>query len=401
MQSHVILLIVAIMTDSNVTDPRAEIDAIDSELLRLLSRRAKIALNVGAAKSKTDASLCDPARESEVISRLVTENPGPFDSKGIENIFQRVIDESLLLQQKAFHRAAVEKVSKGLGHGRPDTRVGFLGDRGSFSETAAIAILGEERHYVSFATFEELFESINSGLADQIISPLDNSLVGSIQPCYDLLANSGYGILAEIILPVTHYLVACPEATIESIRTVESHPAALGQCERFFAAHPNIKRVAGNDTAGAIRRAVESGDPTRAAIGGMRAARLYGGKVLREHIEDHNENFTRFALLSADSNESQTGNKISLVLRLKNEPGSLHNALRPFVRRNIDLTKIESRPVKGTPALFNFYIDFKAPATENDLKGAMADIKELAASVRFLGRYPSIKLEAKDIEHLI
>src|SRR5207344_2317387 len=107
-------------------------------------------------------------------------------------------------------------------------------------------------------------------------------------------------ILAEIILPVTHFLVACPEATIETIQTVESHPAALGQCERFFAGHPYIRRVAGDDTAGSIRRAIESGDPTRAAIGGRRAARLYGGIILREHIEDHSENFTRFALLAAE-----------------------------------------------------------------------------------------------------
>jgi chorismate mutase/prephenate dehydratase len=390
------------MTDRTVTNPRAEIDALDTEILRLLSKRAAIALEVGAAKSNADASLCDPVRESEVVTRVVAENKGPLDAKAIENIFQRVIDESLLLQQRAFHRAGIdrdyEKVGVGAG---PDTRIGFLGDRGSFSETAAIAILGEDRHYVSFPTFAELYESIGAGLAEQIISPLENSLVGSIQPCYDLLANSEFCILAEIILPVTHFLVACPEATMESIRTVESHPAALGQCERFFAGHPHIKRVAGNDTAGAVRRAVESGDSTRAAIGGGRAARLYGGKILREHIEDHSENFTRFALLTADQIEPSTGNKISLVLRLKNEPGALHNALRPFVRRNIDLTKIESRPVKGEPTLFNFYLDFKAPATESDLNGALTDIRELAETVRFLGRYPSIKLEPDAIKDLI
>ncbi len=391
------------MTDSTVTNPRAEIDAIDTEILRLLSRRASIALEVGAAKSDAEASLCDPARESEVISRLVAENQGPLDSKGIENIFQRVIDESLFLQQKAFHRAVIERGSKNISLDSvgAETRVGFLGDRGSFSETAALAILGENCQYVSFPNFEELYEAISSGAADQIISPLENSLVGSIQPCYDLLANSELCIVAEIILPVTHFLVACPDATIDTILTVESHPAALGQCERFFAGHPHIRRVAGDDTAGSVRRAVQSGDSTRAAIGGRRSAKLYGGKILREHIEDHGENFTRFALLTADQTESTAGDKISLVVRLKNEPGALHNALRPFVRRNIDLTKIESRPVKGEPSLFNFYLDFQAPTTESDLRGAMADIRELAADVRFLGRYPSFKLEPKDIEEII
>ena len=391
------------MTDGTFTNPRAEIDAIDDELLRLLSKRASIALKVGAAKSNAEASLCDPLRESEVIARLIVENKGPFDAKGIENIFQRVIDESLFLQQKAFHRSVIERSPENLLVNAADaeTRVGFLGDRGSFSETAAIAILGEKCQYVSFPTFNELFEAVGSGVVDQIISPLENSLVGSIQPCYDLLASSELCIVAEVILPVTHFLVACQEATIDTILSVESHPAALGQCERFFAGHPHIKRIAGNDTAGSVRRVVESGDPTRAAIGGARSAKLYGGRILREHIEDHSENFTRFALLTSDQTVSVTGNKISLVVRLKDEPGALHNALRPFVRRNIDLTKIESRPVKGEPGFFNFYLDFRTPATESDISGALTDIGELAASVRFLGRYPSINLEPKDIEKII
>lgn len=399
------------MSDGTVNDPRSQIDAIDSEILRLLSERASIALRVGAVKSDADDSLCDPTRESEVIARLTAENEGPFDAKGIENIFQRVIDESLLLQQKTFHRARIlnddgknlnDRVISSIDGVSSATRIGFLGDRGSFSETAALAILGDDVTYVSFPNFNELYEAIPKGEVDQIISPLENSLVGSIQPCYDLLANSSLAILAEIILPVTHYLIAgSATADVDSIRTVESHPAALGQCERFFAAHPNIKRVAGDDTAGSVRRAVESGDATRAAIGGRRAAKLYGGKILREHIEDHPDNFTRFALLAAKPNDASTANKISLVVRLKNEPGALHNGLRPFVRRNIDLTKIESRPVKGEPGLFNFYLDFEAPSVENDLRGAMNDIRELAADVRFLGRYPTIRLAGEDSDGLI
>ena len=389
------------MNDRTVTDPRAEIDSIDDEILRLLSRRASIALQVGAAKSNAATSLCDPHRESAVIARLIENNEGPFDSKGIENIFQRVIDESLFLQQRAYHRAVAPRDEFDPGGFGSEARVGFLGDRGSFSETAAIAILGNDREYVSFPTFHALYEAAASGTVDQIISPLENSLVGSIQPCYDLLANSDLCILAEIILPVTHFLVSCPEASMETIQTVESHPAALGQCERFFTGHPHIRRIAGDDTAGSVRRVVESGDPTRAAIGGPRAARLYGGKILREHIEDHSENFTRFALLTSDRVESPRGTKISLVVRLRNEPGALHSSLRPFVRRNIDLTKIESRPVKGVPGLFNFYLDLQTPATESDLDGAMKDLQDIADHVRFLGRYPSIKLAPENIQEII
>ena len=180
--------------------------------------------------------------------------------------------------------------------------------------------------------------------------------------------------------------------TLETIQTVESHPVALAQCERFFAAHPKLKGLAADDTAGSVRRAVESGDITRAAIGGKRAAEIYGGKILREHIEDHTENYTRFALLSQKSDESEKGSKISLILRLKHQPGSLHNALRPFVRRGINLMKIESRPIKGMPGQFNFYFDLQAPNSESELRGAIDEIKEQAEELRFLGRYSTIQV---------
>lgn len=380
------------MAETLMQNPRAEIDAIDTEILRLLNERAEIALRVGAAKTVADTSLCDPVRENEVISRLIDNNPGPFDAHSITNIFQRIIDESLHLQQTRYQRPVAADASNDLSVLDKKSRVAFLGEHGTFSEMAARGLLGDEPQYISYPTFEELFEAVRNDEADYIISPLENSLVGSIHRCYDLLLASDLHIVGEVILPVSHFLIACPEAAIETIRTVESHPAALGQCERFFSAHPEIKGIAADDTAGSVKRAVESGDVTRGAIGSRRAAELFGGKVLREHIEDHSENFTRFALLSAEPHGEGSGSKISLVLKLRNEPGSLHNALRAFVRRNIDLVKIESRPIKGEPTQFNFYIDIQAPTSESELRGALEDIREQAASVRYLGRYPTVKL---------
>ncbi|HKX84037.1 MAG TPA: prephenate dehydratase [Pyrinomonadaceae bacterium] len=375
-----------------INNPREEIDAIDREILRLLNERAAIALRVGAAKTVADTSLVDPARESEVLTRLTSENPGPFDATSIENIFQRIIDESLHLQQVTYHKPSGSSGNSDFASPQERKRVAFLGEHGTFSETAALGILGEDHNYISYPTFEDLYKAIADGEADYIISPLENSLVGSIHRCYDLLLTSDLSIVAEIILPVSHFLIGSAAANFETVRTVESHPAALGQCERFFSAHPNLKGIAADDTAGSVKRAVESGDETRAAIGGRRAAEIYGGKILREHIEDHSENYTRFVLLAAGPDESEKGSKISLVVRLKNEPGSLHSALRPFVRRNIDLTKIESRPIKGQPSEFNFYLDIQAPVNESELRGALDEIKEQAAEVRYLGRYPTIAL---------
>lgn len=382
------------MGEQRIENPRAEIDAIDSELLRLLNKRAGIALRVGAAKTSVETSLCDPNREKEVLSRLRQENTGPFDEHSIDNIFQRIIDESLQLQQKTYQKpfgnsdASETEVTRLTGK----SRVAFLGDRGTFSEEAALGILGDDCQTVSFPTFEDLFTAIDDGKADLILAPLENSLIGSVHRCVDLLLDSSLSIIADVILPVSHFLVACPDATMETIRIVESHPAALAQCRRFFAAYPHLKAVPADDTAGSVRRAVESGDSTRAGIGGKRTAEIYGGKVLREHLEDNSENYTRFALLSPAPDESGTGSKISIVLRLKNQPGALHNALSPFVRRRIDLAKIESLPIRNQPGQFNFYLDVRTPAIEGDLTGALDEIREQVEEVRFLGRYSTTRL---------
>ena len=380
------------MSEPKINSPRAEIDAIDGEILRLLNKRAEIALRVGAAKKDVDTSLCDPKRETEVLTRLKNENSGPFDEHSIANIFQRIIDESLNLQQKTYRKPFETSDEKAdLSHLTKKARVAFQGERGSFSESAALLIMNEDFQTVPCRTFEDLYKAIDEGKADYILSPLENSLVGSVHRCYDLLLHSSLHIAAEIILPISHFLVAAPNASFETIKTVESHPVALAQCERFFAGHPHLKGLAADDTAGSVKRVVESGDATRAAIGGRRSAEIYDGKILREHIEDHTENYTRFALLSPKADEQNKGGKISLVVRLNNKPGALHSALRPFVRRNIDLLKIESRPIKDAPSQFNFYFDLQAPVNESELRGALEEIGEIAVAVRYLGRYSSIK----------
>ncbi len=374
-------------------NPRAEIDAIDDELLRLLNNRAAIALKVGEVKRRDDTSLCDHNREREVLARLCRTNPGPLDSQNVTNIFQRIIDECLQVQQRAFYTSAdTDKPRKKIKQLVRTERVAFLGERGTFSEEAAKELLGETFESVPRPTFDALFTAIDEGKADFILVPLENSLVGSVHRCYDLLLESSLGIAAEIILPISHLLIGCRGATLKSIKTVESHPVALAQCERFFTRHENLKRVAADDTAGSVRRVIESGDLSRAAIAGKRAAHIYGGAILQEHLEDHAENYTRFALLASNPDSSNQGSKISLVVRLAHRPGALHDALRPFVRRGIDLLKIESRPIKDRPWQYNFYLDLQAPASESELRGALDEIREQAEAVRYLGRYSTVEI---------
>lgn len=176
-------------------------------------------------------------------------------------------------------------------------RVAFQGEPGAFSEEAAIQLLGSGITTVPRPTFDLAFRSIEDGLADAIVAPVENTLAGSVVRVYDLLLLSQLGIVAETILPIEHHLIGCPGATLENLRSVASHPMALAQCERFFAAHPNLKRVPAEDTAGSVREALARGDKTCAGIASRRAAEYYEGAILAESIQDNTANFTRFVLL--------------------------------------------------------------------------------------------------------
>lgn len=273
-------------------------------------------------------------------------------------------------------------------------RVAFQGECGAFSEEAAVALLGETVRLVPRPTFESLFASVAEGAADFALAPVENSLAGTVHQTYDLLIESRLTITAEVVHPISHNLIGCPGATPDSVRLVESHPVALAQCVRFFAANPHVRRVASDDTAASVRRVIERGDPTRAAIASERAARLYGGIILRARLEDHRENYTRFLLLAPTPQRETRADKLSLVLRLRHKPGALYAALEPLARHGLDLLKIESRPVRGEPWQYRFYLDLQAAADEPRVAAALAELRRHAEEMRVLGCYPSARVAA-------
>ena len=270
-------------------------------------------------------------------------------------------------------------------------RVAFQGEPGAFSEEAAVRLLGDAVTLVPRPTFEALFAAVGRGEADCALAPAENSLAGSVHRTYDLLLESSLYVSAEIVIPIRHFLIGCPGSTLEGIKTVESHPVALAQCERFFVEHPGIRRLATDDTAGSVARVVREGDPTRAAVAGRRAAEFYGGEILREHLEDHSENFTRFILLTPEPSNPAGADKLSLGVKVAHRPGALVQALEPFARHGLDLIKIESRPIKGRPWQYHFYLDLRAYALDPHVSGALGELRERADSVRVLGSYRSAR----------
>lgn len=189
-------------------------------------------------------------------------------------------------------------------------RVAFQGQPGAFSEDAAIELLGKDIALVSRATFVELFQSVDAQVADYVLAPIENSLAGAIQPCRDLLCQSRLVITGEVIIPIAQQLIGVFGASLEQIESVESHPVALAQCEKFFRLNPQLRRIEADDTAGSVARIVRNGDFWRAAIAGNRAAALYGGQILRANIQDDEHNYTRFLLLSSAELIKQTGRRV-------------------------------------------------------------------------------------------
>jgi prephenate dehydratase len=308
---------------------------------------------------------------------------------------------------------------------RKTMRVAFQGEPGAFSEAAAIQLLGDWITTVPCPTFDAAFRAVPDGVADALLAPVENSLAGSVVRVYDLLLESDLGIVAETILPIEHNLIGCPETSLDDIRSVASHPMALAQCEKFFLAHPHLKRVPAEDTAGSVRDVISRGDKSAAGIAGRRAAIHYGGVILAESIQDNLENFTRFVLLIPVVREGsgETANtatlappavtdlmvelnvrrmeqftsrallKMSIALRLAHKPGALLAALEPFARHSINLMKIESRPIHGTPWVYQFFLDLVAESPAQ-LDAALTEVRRVTNFLRILGFYPVAKQDS-------
>jgi prephenate dehydratase len=270
-------------------------------------------------------------------------------------------------------------------------RVAFQGEPGAFSEAAAVEVLGAQITTVPRPTFEAAFRAIAEGAADALLVPVENSLAGSVVRVYDLLLQNALTITAETILPIELHLIASPGATLSDIRTVSSHPMALAQCERFFSEHPEYQRVPAEDTAGSVREVLARGDPTSAAIAGRRAADHYGGIILAEQIQDNTENYTRFVLLrpathAARNTSASDARKMSIAMRIAHRPGALLASLEPFAKHNINLRKIESRPIHGQPWVYQFVLEIEADQPER-LDEALAEVRKVTSDLRVMGLY--------------
>lgn len=275
------------------------------------------------------------------------------------------------------------------------TAVAFQGEPGAFSSEAAFKLLGPAIRLIPCESFDKMFAAVESQEADYCLAPIENSLFGSVYQNYDLLLKHHFQIVGETTLRIVHNLIAPPEFSLEEIQCVYSHPVALGQCLIFFKEHSSMKPIAAYDTAGSVKMVMEKREPGSAAIASASAAEVYGAKVLIPGIEDDPQNFTRFLLLTRAEEaalhpypEIATA-KTSIVFAMENRTGSLYRAMAVFALRDIDLTKIESRPLIGRPWEYSFYLDFNGHTAEKRVQNALAHLAEFASFVKVLGCYQS------------
>lgn len=273
-------------------------------------------------------------------------------------------------------------------------RVAFQGEAGAFSHEACLRLLGPSVEVSPRMRFEEVFAALRDREADAAVIPIENTLHGSVHENYDHLLSFDFRIVAELNLRIVHNLITLPGVRFGALRQVYSHPVALNQCLRFLAAHPQMERQTFYDTAGSVKMIVDEGRRDAAAIASAVSAEIYGAHILRRGIEDDRQNFTRFFLLRRRDQKplalpepDKKAWKTSLVFTTRNQPGSLFRALSAFALRDLSLAKIESRPLRGKPWEYLFYLDFLGNLEEERVQKAIGHLQELADMMRVLGCY--------------
>lgn len=269
-------------------------------------------------------------------------------------------------------------------------RMAYQGEPGAYSEAAALRF-DAQAELLPCPTFPEVFAAVASGRATHGILPVENSIGGSIHQNYDLLLEHDLPIVGEVQLEITHNLMALPGTTLEQLTRIYSHPQALAQCEHFLRSLPHVAVEATYDTAGSAKLVSEQRLEGAGAIASERAAEVFGLEILKAGIQDYSDNITRFLVISRTPVPSEAADKTTIVFSLPNEPGALFKALSVFALRDIDLTKIESRPLRGRPWEYLFYVDITIGQSDPRAARALAHLAEFARSMRTLGSYPSWK----------
>ena len=381
------------MTANPLLPLREKINQLDQKLIEILAERRQVSTEVIHAKIAANIPLRDLAREHSLIKALIEQGKQyNLDDLLIKRLYQIIIEDSVLLQQKLLQ----EKLNQGT---ISSANIAFLGPKGSYSHSATRRYASthfDQLTESSCSTFKDVFEKVESKVVDYGILPIENSSSGSINEVYDLLQKTNLHIIGELSLPIDHCVLAIPSAKLEQIDTIYSHPQPFQQCSNFLENYPHWKIVYCDSTSSAMETVAKLNQPNIAAMGNKDGGELYGLQVLEHNFANQKENITRFIVLAREPIEvsEQIPAKTTILMKTGQQAGALVDALSVLRNHNIVMTKLESRPIHGTPWEEMFYIDLQGNVHDYEMQVALKELAAITLYTKVLGCYPSDSITA-------
>lgn len=378
------------MKDIDLQKIRGQLDEIDSSLVSLFEKRMELCRDVAEFKIGTGKPVYDGEREQQKIAAVKTLAGNDFNRQGVQELFSQIMTISRRLQYGLLAERGQEVP---LGFQRvkelpcEGARVCYQGVEGAYAHAAAIQYFGETADFRHVCQWEDAMKAIRDGEADYAVLPIENSSAGMVSDNYDLLVRYDNYIVGETFLPVNHMLLGLPEAGLQDIRTVVSHPQGLMQCSAYLNGHQEWKQISVENTAVAARKILNDHDVTQAAVASEIAGKLYGLKTLESRISNQKDNTTRFIILSRHPYYREEAGKISLCFEVAHRSGSLYNLLGNIIYNNLNMFMIQSRPIPDRNWEYRFFVDIEGNLSEASVRNAIKGISEEAACVKILGNY--------------
>ena len=369
---------------------RNELDRIDPQIIQLYEERMSVCEEVGEIKIEEGRKVFDRNREQQKLAQVTREAKDPFYKKGLTELFEQLMSQSRKLQYQLLTKKGALGRLPFIGVEELDwknSRVVFQGTDGAYSQAAMHKFFSKDVNSFHVQTFRDAMEAIEDGSADFAVLPIENSSAGMVSEMYDLLEEFENYIVGEVILPINHYLVGTENTTLESIERVYSHPQALMQCSKFLNRHGSWQQIGAANTAVAAKKILNENDPTQAAICSEHAAEIYGLKILEEKINHNHNNSTRFIVVTNQKIFLKKAQKISICFEVAHESGSLYHLLSHFIYNDLNMTKIESRPIEGKTWEYRFFVDFEGNMGDAAVKNAIRGLREESKSLKILGNY--------------
>ena len=371
-------------------DLREQLDVIDAQIVELYQKRMDVCGKVGEYKITAGKKVFDKQREKEKLAAVSADVPNEFYRKGITELYEQLMSMSRKLQYQLLTQKGALGRLPFIGMDQLDmdgARIVFQGTEGAYSQAAMQKYFGTDINSFHVQTFRDAMEAIEEGAADFAVLPIENSSAGAVNEVYDLLMEFENYIVGEVFLPIEHALAALPGTKLSEVERVYSHPQALMQSAKFLDDHREWQQISVANTAVAAKKVLEDNETKKAAICSRYAAEYYGLEVLEEKINHNEKNATRFIVVTNQKIFLKDATKISICFEAAHESGSLYRLLSHFIYNDLNMIKIESRPVEGRNWEYCFFVDFEGNMADGAVKNAIRGLREESRSLKILGNY--------------